>query len=65
MRKIYEVKRYNQKRIFNFITSGNVAFDFVAHGSGAGERLFYLYPRVQPRDLGDKRRRLELNSPDQ
>ncbi len=43
-RKIYEVTKYNQKRIFNFITSGNVAFDFVAHRSGAGERLFLPLP---------------------
>jgi len=44
MRKIYEVKRYNQKRILNFITSGNGAFDFAARRSGAGERLFIPLP---------------------
>ena len=44
MRKIYEVKKYNQKRILNFITSGNVAFDYAAHRSGAGERLFLPLP---------------------
>jgi len=44
MRKIYEVKKYNQKRIFNFIISGDVAFDFTARRSGVRERLFLPLP---------------------